>query len=151
MEAASASQGAATPRSMALCLTVLHRCRVCFANGRRGSPPARPRLARFVAGVWSPAHPASEVGAGDTLQRGWTLKSYRVKGQEPDTEAQILCDCSYVTHLEQADSRRHEVERRLPGAGGGETGHGVSVWGDEHVWGQRAVTVAQHCACTSCH
>lgn len=89
-----APRGAATRGSRALRPAVLRGGhggrggRVCSANGR----PERGSLARSVPGVWSPARLASEAGAGDTGQRGGTLKSHRAKGQEPDAEAQTPGD-----------------------------------------------------------
>lgn len=143
-----APRGVATLGSRALRPAVLRGGRggrggrVCSANGR----PERGSLARSVPGVWSPARLASEAGAGDTRQRGGTLKSHCARGQEPDAEAQ--------KHLEQADPRRRKAEQRLPGAFFClffHTGGRVSVWDDEHVWGQMAVMVTRHRTCTSCH
>lgn len=59
-----------------------------------------------------------------------------------------------LKHLEQADPRRRKAEQRLPGAFFClffHTGGRVSVWDDEHVWGQMAVMVTRHRTCTSCH
>lgn len=71
---------------------------------------------------------------------------------KPDIKVQMLYNSTYLKYLEQANSQKKKVDKRLPWAQGSYCLMGrVFVWGNEKFWKQKVVLVAQRGKYNQCH